>query len=377
MTTPRDLMNRTKFQEVLDRSDLDAVIASSLENVYYTSGAYIETQRRLRDRPVFSIVPTEGAQAIIVCDIEESLARGQTWIDQDEVYVYIEFAQSPIELLAAVLRSKGLADGKIGLERRHLHVAYYTELQELLPRAGFVGFDAEFDEIRAIKTPEEIKRLAEAAIATEKAYVKAWSESREGDTEAEIARKLMDSVLELGADSIRFLTFGSGENNKHTHNKASKRQVKRGDLVRCDFGAHFGPYTSDVARMAAVVEPMPDQARLYRVIHDIEIAAIDYIKPGVRACDVFNFCAKEFSKHELSLQIPHVGHGQLVGGGHENPILQPYNQQELLPNMALYFELLYIDKEVDTYHVEDLVLVTDHGSRVLSNHMNTNELFII
>ncbi len=377
MTTSKDLMNRTKFQEVFNRSGLDAVVASSLENVYYTSGAYVETQRRLRDRPLFSVLPRVGEQALVVCDIEESLARSQTWVDQKEVHVYVEFAQSPIELLANVLKSRGLADSRIGMERRHLHLAYYEELRDALPEAQFVGFDAEFDEVRAIKTPEEIRRLSHAAVTTEKAYVKAWSETREGDREMDIARRMMDGVLDMGADSIRFLVLGSGENNKHTHNKASPRSVKRGDLVRCDFGAHFGPYTSDVARMAVVGDARPEHARLYRVIHDIHLAAIDRISPGVRACDVFNFCAQEFGKARLPFSLPHVGHGQLVGGGHENPMLQPYNQQMLQPNMTIYFELFYVDQGVDAFHVEDLVLVTDHGPQILSNHMNTTEMFVI
>lgn len=375
MTTSREIMNRSKFREVFKRSGLDAVVASSLENVFYTSGAQIETQRRLRDRPVFSILTANDEQSLVVCDIEESLARSQTWVA--DVHVYVEFAQSPTEALAEVLRARGLADKRIGLERRHLHVAYYEELREFLPGAEFVGFDAEFDEIRAIKTAEEVRRLTEAAAATDRAYLRAWGESREGDQERTIARRMMDAVLDLGADSIRFLTFGAGENNKHAHNKPSDRRVKRGDLVRCDFGAYFGAYTSDLARMGVVGEAKPRHVELYHLIRDIERAAIQFMKPGVRACDVYDFCVTEFGKNGIRLSLPHVGHGQLVGGGHENPILHPFNQQQLLPGMALYLELFYVDREEDAFHLEDLVHITESGPKLLSTQMNTDELFVI
>ncbi len=49
----------------------------------------------------------------------------------------------------------------------------------------------------------------------------------------------------------------------------------------------------------------------------------------------------------------------------------------MLPNMTVYFELFYIDQGVDAFHVEDLVLVTDHGPQILSNPMDTTEMFVI
>ena len=98
-------MNVTRFESLLAESDFDVVVASSLKNVYYTSGALIETQRRIPLRLALTVLPREGDPTFIVCNIEERHARDESPIE--DIRTYVEFQESPIEMLADVLREKG------------------------------------------------------------------------------------------------------------------------------------------------------------------------------------------------------------------------------------------------------------------------------
>lgn len=101
------LKERSKrLKEVMIQKGMDVLVAISPENVLYSTGAYIITQRSLRDRLEISIIPQDGEAAFVVCGIEESLAREESWIE--DLRPYVEFKESPIKFLADVLIEKGL-----------------------------------------------------------------------------------------------------------------------------------------------------------------------------------------------------------------------------------------------------------------------------
>ena len=64
-----------RIKEALALYALDAALAISMENVFYLSGAWISTQKAIPDRLAIVVWPREGEPALIVCAIEESLAR--------------------------------------------------------------------------------------------------------------------------------------------------------------------------------------------------------------------------------------------------------------------------------------------------------------
>ena len=163
--TREKLMNVEEFQRQLGQSGFDVVVATSMWNVFYTSGAYIHTQVSIPDRLALTVLPKKGDDAFLVCNIEESLARDESWIK--DVRSYVEFAQSPIALLVDVLKEKGFADARIGIEKRHLTAIYYEELAKALPKAKIGAADDVLEHTRSIKTPGEIERYRQAGLATE------------------------------------------------------------------------------------------------------------------------------------------------------------------------------------------------------------------
>lgn len=206
MGLSRDVMvNHDEVRKALDESRLDALIAVSPENTFYFSGVFIRTQVSIRERLALVVVPRQREETFIVCNIEESLARSQGWLR--DVRTYVEFAQSPLEVLAQVLRERGLAEGRLGVEERYLSAAYYRGLQQQLPQADLVAADRLFTDIRNIKTPAQVELFTSAFQWTEQAVWNAWTASKPGESEKIVAERMVQEMVKAGADGPRHMTL--------------------------------------------------------------------------------------------------------------------------------------------------------------------------
>jgi Xaa-Pro aminopeptidase len=373
--TKEKLMNVEEFQRQLDQSGFDVVVATSLHNVLYTSGAFIQTQVSIPDRLALTVLPKKGENALLVCNIEESLARDQSWIK--DVRSYVEFAQSPVSLLVEVLKEKGFASGRIGIEKRHLTTMYFEELAEALPKAKIGAADKVFEYTRSIKTPGEIERYREAGLATERAILEAFQEAKIGDTERAVLAAIKDKVALYGAIDIDFGILAAGDHSYQAHPSARERPLEPGDMVRVDFGAVWnGGYGSDIARMAVVGGANDAQKDTYSKVWQVQRKAVEFMRPGVRGCDVFECCRQAYANFGIEYFGPHAGHG-FGFAGHEVPMLQPFNKEELRPNMLICIEPVILFKDLGGFQVEDLILITEDGSEILTNYADTEELFVI
>jgi Xaa-Pro aminopeptidase len=354
---------------------LDGVVAVMPENFYYSSGSLIMTAWAIRERLAMVVFPNGGEPTMIVCNIEESLARSESWIE--DVRIYVEYAENPIDKLASVLTENSLQDKKVGIELTYLSTEYYLRLKERLPKLNLSSSERLFDELRAIKTPEEIAHLERAAKITEQAIHEAYTGAHLGSTEKEIANTMMGRLLELGADSCEFCVLGAGENIVHAHPAPGQRQIGQGELLRVDFGGLFDGYYSDLARPAVGSKPTQRQRDLYKVLRDIQRSTIAMMKPGVRASEVYNHCANAFKERGISFDMPHIGHGQGIGL-HEYPMIEPGNDTELEPGMVIAIEPACKDLANNiVFHLEDLVHVTPDGVAILSDKYDTEQLFRI
>lgn len=353
---------------------LDAAVTVMPENVYYAAGTLILTTWDIPHRLALGVFPNGGEPALIVCDIEEPQARAESWVQ--DIRGYVEYAQSPIDMLADVLKEKGLAQKQVGTELSYLAAIYYERLKHLLPDLKLVRSESVWDGLRQIKSPEEVALLKHAANVTEQAIYDAWSAAQIGSTEKDIVVDIDARQLRLGADSLAFSVLGIGSHTLQGHPHPGPKRLERGETMRVDIGAKYDGYYSDVARVAVGGQPTERQRDIYKKLRDIQRGTIAMMKPGVRACDVFQHCLRGFQQVGLPIKMPHVGHsiGIVL---HEAPMIEPGNSAELKAGMVINIEPLYKDPSVAAYHLEDLVHITPSGPVILSDHNNTEEMFVI
>jgi Xaa-Pro aminopeptidase len=368
------LMNVERFQAALAASGLDAVVAVSLPNVFYTSGALVLTQIDIRDRLALTVLPRDGRETLIVCNIEASLSREESWIP--DVRSYVEFSQSPIGSLAEVLTQKGLARGRIGIEKKYLASAYYDELVAALPGARFEACDELFDQVRSVKTAGEIEKLECAARSTEMAIAEAFRHTRPGQTERELLQALLDNVSGLGGSDVRLAVVAAGDHSAQTHARARSRKLQPGDLVRVRIVAVFDAYLSDVARTAVVGAPSAQQQAAYRANRAAQLRLAESIRPGVLAGEAYQVCVDAYGALGFDYDHPSVGRG--VGwAGYELPILRLGSNLVLEQGMAICLDPVLLDPQRGGYQVADLAVVEATGVRMVIGQAENGDLPVI
>ena len=376
--------NRERLGKLVEESSFDAVLATSLENVTYASGFYESQMRIMPNRMHIVVWPVDGEPVFIVPEyhlgagtfIEDK--RGYDFYVRDELLKdprgRVLVHRWPMSLLAEVLREKGLTAGRIGLEKSTFPTEAYEELRELMPSAEFVDCKSLFDEVRMVKTPAEIELLQSAAIATEKAIRIGFDLARPGDTTKSIANSIGYAMTKLGADEVAFLELDVRSGGKKFDYVHQPVELKPGDLVRVDVGGYFAGYWSDIARIAVVGEPTPEQRSNYRGLLGVQDRIIGNMKPGITGRELFQQTIKVFE--ETGLEPPW---GMIIHGIglyiHERPWVRELETYELQPNMTFMVEVY--SPGMPHGQIEDLVLVTEDGARVLSPRSPADEPYII
>ena len=268
-------MNRAHLGPFLADAELDALVAVSLENVLYSSNVPIMTQRMIPSRLAFVVWTPDDEATMIVCTIEEAQVRAESWIT--DVRGYVEFADSPMAILADVLRERGLAGGRIGIETAYLGHRYHAELAGLLPGATLLDGDEVFDAARLVKAPHELETLERAAITTERAIRHAFTTAAIAETEAVVADRMAAELRRGGADGVAFTVLATGPNAHLVHPSPGQEKLDPGNVLRTDFGGHFGApyagYLSDLARTAVVGRATAGQRDTYARLFEVHAFA--------------------------------------------------------------------------------------------------------
>ena len=374
--SPSPLTDRDGLRTAIDTGPFDAVIVSSQENTFYATGALILTQREIPLRLALTLWPRGGEPAFVVCGIEESLVRRQAWMS--DVRPYVEFAESPVAMIAAAVRARGLARSHIGVEMDHLMAKYWDELRAALPDATFGDAGPLLTAVRVVKTPAEVERLQIAARALERAISRAYITARPGCTEKWLADTMATALLAEGADEVKAIVLSSGPRSVQSHAMPDgTTPIPPGATIRVDFVGVFGGYLADLARMACIGEPNATQRRYYDGLRAIEWAMIDACRPGTITAEVYAVGKAAYARVlGIETRKPHFGHSLGIGL-HEEPLIHPANQTILEPGMVLCIEPTHADPALGGFHIEDTIVVTNGAPRLLSDAVSTERITVI
>ncbi len=366
----------TKARGLMEDGGVDCVVATSHDNIYYSSGADIMTITMLK-RLAAVFIPLDGEPVFGVHANEEVTARESTWIRDLRVYEGGEWEPlKPIEFVADVLKEKGLGDARIGVEKLDMSGLCFDHLRGLLPSARFVDCQPIFDRMRSVKSPEELELLSRANLATAKAITVAFEIARPGDTEREVALNMINLTLGYGADQVAFMALGAGENVFETHHVPSNYRIRKGDMLHVDFGCFFKGYMSDISRMAVVGEPDETQLKAYDIAVKAENATAEAMRAGAEVIDVHN-AVKGFYKSEgFKYGRAFIGHGLGIGC-HESPFLGPSHGDWVLePGMFFQVEPS-VTIGYARVHTEDSFVVGRDGAKSVSEYRDITDLQII
>jgi Xaa-Pro aminopeptidase len=195
-----------------------------------------------------------------------------------------------------------------------------------------------------------------------------WSllEVKEGQEEKDIAGQIKDLLKKFGAKPAFRIIVASGKRSAKPHGYATNKRIRRGDLVVIDFGALYNEYRSDVTRTVVVGKPSQKQRKIYRIVREAQERAIRKVGAGVPCCDVDRAARgyierKGYGKYFINS----TGHG--VGKKvHQVPKISKRNRRKLKAGMVVTIEPGIYIKGWGGVRLEDMVLVTRRGCKVLT-----------
>ncbi len=359
-----------KQREAMETHALDAMVIISPENVAWTSGVLVPSQKIVQHRHAIVLAPKDQEPEMIVVTVEEELVREKSSIRR--VTAYNEFTQVPILMAADRLREMGLAKGTIGLEVSYLNQEDYRKLTEALPDIRIEPIDKLLKKLRIIKTEEEIRKLTFAGQLAERVGHDSLRTWWPGMTEADLYRTIMDNFISGGGDKLTMPSVTSGERTPMLNGGPTEREIKYGDVVRIDVIGLVNDYTCDVARTAVVGEPTPELNELWQKLVECRNTALGRIRPGVSSHSIFKEYIDKMNAWELPT-LNFLGHG-LGLTLHEEPYLNPHADTALEPGMVLAIEPLVTFPELGM-QLEEAVLVTDSGYELITNQFDAQQLW--
>ncbi len=344
-----------------------AVIASSPANITYTSGYQNVDMKLLPERMKAVILPREGSPTLMLNGNRNTV---DSFVEDVRRYALYEGAVDPgLWALVDILRTMELVDEKVGIEMRYVTGHTYDTLQREFPRIRWVAADHLLERTRQVKTPAEIELMRHAARVTDRAIAMAYQGATPTDTEKSVGDAMSYNVMRFGADIVAFNILASGKRMTAGHHTGAVVPLEPGSLMRCDFGATFQGYYSDLARLAVVGNPSQRQEDTYARYLEVHQRTLDYVRPGVTGEEIFNFACDAYRDQGLSL--PMMGGHSIGLVIHERPIIIPGDTWEVEEGMVMCIETVSSVEEYDEhYHLEDMIVVTNSGVEVMSDYTN-------
>jgi Xaa-Pro aminopeptidase len=375
-----------RLRALMESEDIDAALLTQEENVRYFTG-YLSVLWTSKFRPFVALLPRDVRleAALVVSRQEVGNVEATSWVPSP---VGFPPQEPPIPYVVRELKERGLNAARIGLElgfgqRLGMNQQQLNELVTLLPEVEFVDITPLAQTVRMLKTQNEIDYLERASTITEEGVRAAWEELREGQSERDIVRTMAARMYQLGAEfgtKPSFVGILAGERWRLANAVASDYRVKQGDLVLVDGGATFKGYVCDFIRQACIGTLTSAQAEWFDAVIEATQVAIDSIRPGVPANRVYEAALEYLADRRLAEgnRMNIIGHG--IGMDiHELPWLgekgQVYSSETTLrPGMVLSVEpgIVAWNGEGPAGHfiVEDVVAITDSGTRVLTSHLS-------
>jgi len=383
-------MNRERVYELLNKSNIDALIATSPENVYYFSGFESPIVIRLN---TFVVIPREKSkeQAIVAhafqsgrvaesdLKIKDVRLYGEYYVEDPGTRVKTAFGANlrrvlrtrydgdPGVVVSRILKERGLGDSRIAWDEEAMPVETQSNLQKALPGASFVPGSQLTKSMRMVKTSEEAEELKKAAQINEQAYLKSIEVVRPGATVAEISDFVNEVIRKNGAEPRGANGIGSGEGNWTPTSSSKSHVLEKGDVVRYDIWCKYRHAFGDFGR-TVFVEPVPGRLKdVYGASRAGIEAELALIRPGVKVADLFRRAVRKVRSSGIpNYRRHHTGHG--IGlEPYEMPIVAPKSEIVLEEGTVLNCETPYYELGLTGIMIEDTIRVTRSGHETFTS----------
>ena len=347
-----------KARRLMVENNIAAMLLEPGTSMFYYTGV----RWGLSERPFGVVIPARGELAYISPGFEEARARELTKFSND-VRVWQE-DESPYRLVADILRDRGIATGRIGIEER-LRFFIVDGVRKEAPQLEYTIATPVTAGCRMFKSAAEIALMQRANDITIEAYRQTFPTLHEGMTQGELSRSIGAAIQKLGGVADGALVL-FGVSSAFPHGTTKPAALKEGDTVLVDGGCTVEGYASDITRTTVFGKPSQRQKDVWDVEKRAQSAAFAAAKVGA-TCESVDAAARKvitdagFGPDYKVPGLPHrTGHG--IGlDGHEWTNFVRGNKTPIQPGMCFSDEpTIVIYGEFGT-RLEDCLYIAEDG----------------
>ncbi len=249
----------------------------------------------------------------------------------------------------------------VGFEGASVSYDVYYAYCEKHPQIKFENIKDMIEELRQIKTPDEIEKMQKAQNITDAAFSHILKVIDRNMTELDVAAELEYSMRKNGASGLAFETIAvSGQSSALPHGTPGNVKLRNGFLTM-DFGAKYDGYCSDMTRTIVIGKADEEIKKLYNTVLKAQTSALEYLRAGVD-CGEVDKIARDIINVDYNGAFGHsLGHslGLFV---HERPGLSP----KAFGRKARVGEIFTVEPGIYLFgkygcRIEDMAAVTEDG----------------
>jgi Xaa-Pro dipeptidase len=351
-----------KARQLMAANRISAIFLEGGSSMFYFTGV----RWGLSERPFVCVMPAKGEPAWVCPGFEEERAR-ELVAKNAEVRVWQE-DESPYRQIAGILKDRGAATGRVGVEER-LRFFISNGVRKESAATEFVDADAVTAGCRMIKSATELALMQKASDITIEAFRAAFQTFREGMTQDELRANIAAAHRALGAAGSASVSFGAF--TAFPHGSIEPQQLKEGDVIQVDGGCDVDGYRSDITRTTVFGRASARQTEIWNLEKRAQAAAFAVVKPGT-PCEAVDAAARKvitdagFGPDYKVPGLPHrTGHG--IGlDGHEWTNFVRGNTTPLAPGMCFSNEPMIAIYGEFGIRLEDCLYVTETGATYFS-----------
>lgn len=345
-----EMLSQVEISHFLDQEKIDAAFIQKDENCRYISGfTGSESYLLLTHENLYLITdPRYTEQA------KKEAAH----------FKVIDYKGRLADCLSGLAKKNDIH--QLGIESM-LTYKMYLMFHKAMPEVKFSFCSP--DVLRQIKSQKELEMIKKACEISDKGFEETIPFIKKGVTEARLRAVLESAMLEAGSEGKSFDTIvASGWRSAFPHGTATDKVIEDGDLITFDFGAIYKGYHSDITRTVAVGHLTDKQRFIYEKVLGCNLHIEEFMKAGMKACDVDHEARVYLSKYDLDSYFTHaLGHS--VGLEiHEGPVLAPRDHTVLAKNMTETVEPGVYIPGIGGVRIEDTVVIGDNGLDILTRY---------
>lgn len=374
-------LERVRSLMASGQHDLDALVVTSPENIYYLIG--------LTHQGYFAftmlVLPREGELSLLTRQMEAVTISQQA--PEIEHIGYSDDEDAGDAAVAALKRAR-VSRGRVGVDRSSMFLpaGIWKEMETGLPdvlwvdtsrsastaarfRAGLV------DEVRLVKSEAELEYMHRAAGISDRAVTAGLDVAGVGVNEKDVAAAVYEEMIRAGGEYPGFVPLiRSSETLLQEHSTWRDRELQSGEKLFLELSGASARYHAPLTRMGYVAESEPGAEPAQSLALAAFDAVVEALRPGVLTGEVYDAwqtVVDEGLGHDR-LRRHHCGYSVGIGfppswvGSSTVLGIRRGGLVEVVSGMTFHVLSWITDLDLGDYFVSDTVVVGADRARVIT-----------